>query len=666
MILAAVKSWFCPINHACNKQWIARNNLGWTGVERVQCESCGKWRRLPAGLDGWPRVFYCPLNYWDSRFASCTSAEEEWQRDLPMSGDPVVCELASGVWLEGTVAHTPRAAEWQRLPRIGLPPPPPPPEPKAGVIGGDPRKSADDPLSCMVFSSRARKQVQLYDASTTSTEYTRALKLREEQDEALRKTAISVQFVDGVSRCLVLDATTKGKRWVHPRDLTAQLDKVRRTVAPPKASALSAGGVLLFRVDGKGWRKIRLVRRINRREWRHIREHSLGSAPAPASASARAAAPTPAAERCTLPPTGPSCAKPTPQSRRCHADAMDCGVEDETSCGTGSHRGGGCAVGGGTNALGAHEAAMARAEAEAAARLARAAWWRCDIVSETRRRRRRILLELAPANRLVLWHVPSDLNSACGSALAAEEQSVDSDDDDDDDDGENGDEPVASVAEEEEPRGGEELEEGAPLEEWEMDLHVFEASIAHSATPLIGGGGATVGRTPAASRPSGGTPAVAGSRQTGVGDGLGELSDEAKHEVLSRAMEMRQASRPTTAEVHGWRLVWQLRSGTRGDLSLHDPADPHATPLRSIASLKRRFGMDADDEPEPSPAPALVAASASGGKVKRGPGRPKKRKSIDAEEEPRREEPAPMPRRDEPTPMPRVTLRLRGPPGSSK
>ena len=40
--------------------------------------------------------------------------------------------------------------------------------------------------------------------------------------------------------------------------------------------------------------------------------------------------------------------------------------------------------------------------------------------------------------------------------------------------------------------------------------------------------------------------------------------------------------------------------------------------------------------------------------------------SIDAEEEPRRGEPAPMPRRDEPTPMPRVTLRLRGPPGSSK
>ena len=61
VILAAVKSWYVPTSHQTNKRWITRQALGWTNVERLQCEACGKWRRLPPGVDGWPHVFYCGM-----------------------------------------------------------------------------------------------------------------------------------------------------------------------------------------------------------------------------------------------------------------------------------------------------------------------------------------------------------------------------------------------------------------------------------------------------------------------------------------------------------------------------------------------------------------------------------------------------------------------------
>ena len=47
------------------------------------------------------------------------------------------------------------------------------------------QRRADDPLACIIFTGgRARKQVQHYDASTSSTEYTRSLKVKEQEDEA--------------------------------------------------------------------------------------------------------------------------------------------------------------------------------------------------------------------------------------------------------------------------------------------------------------------------------------------------------------------------------------------------------------------------------------------------------------------------------------------------
>ena len=48
------------------------------------------------------------------------------------------------------------------------------------------------------------------------TEY-RALRIRENREEALRKTAVAVRFVDGITRCIQLDVSTRGKKWVMGR-----------------------------------------------------------------------------------------------------------------------------------------------------------------------------------------------------------------------------------------------------------------------------------------------------------------------------------------------------------------------------------------------------------------------------------------------------------------
>ncbi|CAI5731411.1 unnamed protein product [Hyaloperonospora brassicae] len=44
----------------------------------VQCDSCKKWRTVPRNfdLDAMPKHWYCNMNTWDERFASCVVAEE--------------------------------------------------------------------------------------------------------------------------------------------------------------------------------------------------------------------------------------------------------------------------------------------------------------------------------------------------------------------------------------------------------------------------------------------------------------------------------------------------------------------------------------------------------------------------------------------------------------
>ena len=393
VVLSAVKCWYCPTSHKANKQWVARNALGWTNVERVQCEGCGKWRRLSSSLNGWPRVFYCALNTWDTRFAACDAAEEEWERDQPMNGDSIVCELSTGLWLEGSVAGQPRANEFALLPRIGMPPPPPAEAKPEAVVGS----SDKDPFSCMLFSSRSRKPTQLYDASTTSTEYTKQLRVHEKEEETLRRDAIAVKFIDGVTRCVQLDPSSRGKSWVLGRDWAAHMSRVRKAVPPPKAAAFKSGRVVLYRVDGRGWRRVRLVRPVSEPEWRHIRDERLGAAAAEENVAAAAACATAAAcadDSCGL---KVRCTKPPEAVKRCASGEKP------------------------------KKMAMTPPPPPPPPRLpplsekARANWWRCEIVSAARRRRRRVLLELCEASRIFAWHAPADVSNECGTALHGED-----------------------------------------------------------------------------------------------------------------------------------------------------------------------------------------------------------------------------------------------------
>eukprot|EP00937_MAST-01D_sp_MAST-1D-sp2_P004261 g4261.t1 len=48
----------------------------------VQCQRCGKWRRLEDGVPEWPRaVFECANNTWDERYASCDMPQEDGATD---------------------------------------------------------------------------------------------------------------------------------------------------------------------------------------------------------------------------------------------------------------------------------------------------------------------------------------------------------------------------------------------------------------------------------------------------------------------------------------------------------------------------------------------------------------------------------------------------------
>jgi hypothetical protein len=167
-VLAAVKNWFAPTSHEINKQWAWRNRAGWTSADRVQCEACRKWRRLPDGIDGWPRDFYCGhAKLWDPSRASCAAPEEEWQRDLPTTGDIIVYQVAQNQWLQGRVHHVPpKRARHTEMARVD--------------------EDQPDAFSAHVTEApRRRKQVERFEAASC-TAYTRDLRKVEKEDEARR------------------------------------------------------------------------------------------------------------------------------------------------------------------------------------------------------------------------------------------------------------------------------------------------------------------------------------------------------------------------------------------------------------------------------------------------------------------------------------------------
>jgi hypothetical protein len=74
VVLSAVKNWYVPERHDVNKHWLSRQRSSGAGeggsvmADRVQCEACGKWRRVPSHvLAECARMFYCPMNEWDKR-----------------------------------------------------------------------------------------------------------------------------------------------------------------------------------------------------------------------------------------------------------------------------------------------------------------------------------------------------------------------------------------------------------------------------------------------------------------------------------------------------------------------------------------------------------------------------------------------------------------------
>ena len=91
--------------------------------------------------------------------------------------------------------------------------------------------------------------------------------------------ALVIRFADGVSRCVKqLEMRGNGSVWVHAHELDGHIGgRVKRSIPPPKPGSLTAGRVILYRVDGKGWRRVRLVRPLKRKEWRHVRKAGLGS-----------------------------------------------------------------------------------------------------------------------------------------------------------------------------------------------------------------------------------------------------------------------------------------------------------------------------------------------------------------------------------------------------
>ena len=449
VVLAAVKSWYCPTSHACNKQWMSRHHTGWSDVERVQCEACGKWRRLPASLDGWPRLFYCALNTWDPRLASCEAQEEEWATDLPMSGDVVHCKLDGGVWLEGQVKATPKKESWAVLPRVGMPQPEP-----AGCLEAqlEASKRLDLGAAPTLSGGRARKQVQLYDASTSSTEYTRALRRREADEEELRKLCVAVEFVDGVTRCVRLEMKSHASEWAFQREWASKAVGLRAAYAPPTASRLAPGQILLYRVDGKAWRQLRLLRRgMPRRLWAELQDakgkvtDAWARAELHDDAAAAQSDPTPCLKEVCLPASsGGACGAEgggaggggdgQPQA----APAAEGGGEE---CGAGS-----CSKeaapppsvskinvqlkGSGGAGAERRKPSKPRRPESAEERDERLEWWRCSYG------RVRLLVRLTEATRMHLWHAPSDAQS-CTAASAPDDPEdglVDEDDDEDDDD----------------------------------------------------------------------------------------------------------------------------------------------------------------------------------------------------------------------------------------
>ena len=114
-------------------------------------------------------------------------------------------------------------------------------------------------------TGRARKAPESYDASKTSTEYTRELRVKENDDEERRRAWRVVEMGDGGDeKIALLSEETKWSRWVflwewEERQRQLLLAAAAQPVAtqPPP---LAAGDDVLYKLDGRHWRVMKLMR----------------------------------------------------------------------------------------------------------------------------------------------------------------------------------------------------------------------------------------------------------------------------------------------------------------------------------------------------------------------------------------------------------------------
>ncbi|KAL1518540.1 hypothetical protein AB1Y20_002829 [Prymnesium parvum] len=267
VVLAAVKNWFVPTAHSVNKQWMQRHRAGEGSSregDRIQCEACGRWRRLPARhhLERMEHIteFYCAMNSWDTRFASCRTAEEDWSRGAPVAGDDLMLRVGEGRWVEARlVGGTPTAPQLHALQR------------QQSLETGDEAVLHSFNVFEMPLvqeGGRARKKPELYVADSC-TQMSKQLRRLQSEEDARRKASRLVQCVGGETRLALLTAETRYEDWVFPWEWVAKRAQLLMQSPPP---TVGVGTSVMIKVDGKAWRRFRVVSRISERQLARLQE----------------------------------------------------------------------------------------------------------------------------------------------------------------------------------------------------------------------------------------------------------------------------------------------------------------------------------------------------------------------------------------------------------
>ena len=155
---------------------------------------------------------------------------------MPSTGDEVMLCIAQGAWAKGRVMAVPKSHKWSQYANALRNDPPsgiwklaPAEREAVGITeegsGGAAAAAASaapagvpaagNARAAARTTGRARKAPESYDASKTSTEYTRELRVKENDDEERRRAWRVVEMGDGGDeKIALLSEETKWSRWV--------------------------------------------------------------------------------------------------------------------------------------------------------------------------------------------------------------------------------------------------------------------------------------------------------------------------------------------------------------------------------------------------------------------------------------------------------------------